>query len=106
MNKALKNLLFLGGTAFAGYYAYKQYQSFSNTVKMDKALHDYLQNIYGEEPQLSTVKSLSRIVIKAGFSAEVIAKYPDIETGIRDYVQEYYPMLSKNLGVEVFSKDA
>ncbi|MDP2172866.1 MAG: hypothetical protein Q8M98_11210 [Candidatus Cloacimonadaceae bacterium] len=104
MNKAVKTMLVLGGTALAGYFAYTQYKSLNNAVKLDKSLHTFLKNLYGEEPELVTIKAMNHIGIKAGFTKAVIEKYGDIESGIRDYVQEYYPALAKRLSVEIFAK--
>jgi arginine exporter protein ArgO len=52
MKKAMKTILTLGGVAFAGYYAYKQYRKFSQSEEMNKTLHAFLKKIYGEEPVL------------------------------------------------------
>ncbi|MDZ4181284.1 MAG: hypothetical protein U1B83_00295 [Candidatus Cloacimonadaceae bacterium] len=104
MNKAVKTMLVLGGSALAGYFAYTQYKSLNNALKLDKSLHTFLKNLYGEEPELKTVKALNHIGIKAGFSKAVIDKYGDIESGIRDYVQEFYPAIAQRLSVEIFEK--
>lgn len=104
MKRMFKALLFAGGTALAGYIAYSQYKSFNHAVQMDKSLHTYLKNLYGEEPDLQTIKAMRRIKVRAGFSTETCAKYQDIDSSIIDYVREYYPALATGLSVEVFAK--
>lgn len=104
MKRVFKAMLLAGGTALAGYFAYSQYRSFNNAVQMDKSLHTFLKNLYGEEPDLQTVKALRKIKVRAGFSADTCAKYQDIDSSIIDYVREYYPALASGLSVEVFAK--
>ncbi|HOH97184.1 MAG TPA: hypothetical protein PL188_02620 [Candidatus Cloacimonadota bacterium] len=105
MKKALKTILTLGGVAFAGYYAYKQYRKFSQSEEMNKTLHAFLKKIYGEEPVLKIHKALDTIMIKAGFSQEVRDKFGDIENAIRDYVQKYYPALVAKLHIKVTDRE-
>jgi len=101
MKRAMKTILTLGGISLTGYIAYKQYRKFSQSEEMNKTLHKFLKKIYGEEPVLKIHKALDTIMIKAGFSPEVLEKFGDIESAIRDWVQKYYPALATKLHITV-----
>ena len=47
-------------------------------------------------------KTLNSLGIKVGFSQEILDKHTDIESTVREYVEDFYPELGKgSLDIEV-----
>ncbi len=108
MNKFFKTVFVLGGTALAGYFGLKAYKRVNGIVKLSKSLPEFLNNVYGEKPKINMTKTFNDLSIKAGFSQEVIDKHNDIETTIREYVDDFYPELGKcalSISVNVKSEE-
>lgn len=95
MKKILKALLLVGGTALAAHFGMKAYKRLSGVAKLAKSLPEFLNNVYGERPKLDINRSFNTIAIKIGYSQEIIDKHTDIETTVREYVDDFYPDLSK-----------
>jgi len=97
MNKFFKTLLVVGGTAFAAHYGLKTYKRINGTVKLTKSLPEFLNNVYGEKPEIKNLTTtLNSLDIKLGFSQELIDKHNDIENTVQEYIDDFYPELSKN----------
>lgn len=96
MKKFLKGLLFIGGTALAAHYGMKTYKKINSAVKLSKSLPEFLNNVYGEKPTMNMNKTLNSLSLKLGFSQEILDKHGDIETTVREYIDDFYPELSKN----------
>jgi|GEM_PF-216538 len=106
MKKFFKTVLFLGGTALAGYLGYKEYKKFSGLSKLSKSMPEFLNNVYGEKPSVKIVKAYGMLKIKVGFPQEILDKHSDIEITVREYVEDFYPELAKgNLDIEVGLKE-
>ncbi|MDD2331366.1 MAG: hypothetical protein PHI68_01800 [Candidatus Cloacimonetes bacterium] len=102
MKKFFKTVLFLGGTALAGYLGYKEYKKISGLTKLQKSLPEFLNNVYGEKPSTKMMKAFNTLKIKVGFPQEILDKHSDIETTVREYVEDFYPELAKGaLEIEV-----
>lgn len=95
MKKILKALLLIGGTALAAHFGMKAYKRVSGVAKLAKSLPEFLNNVYGERPKVNINRSFNTIAIKVGFPQEVIDKHNDIENTVREYVDDFYPDLSK-----------
>ncbi len=95
MNKFLKTMLLLGGTAVAAHFGLKAYRRVNGIVKLSKSLPEFLSNVYGENPQINVNQGLGHITIKVGFSQEILDKHDDIETTIREYIDDFYPEVAK-----------
>ncbi len=96
MKKFFKALLFIGGTALAAHFGMKTYKKINSAVKLSKSLPEFLNNVYGEKPQMNTNKTLNSLSLKIGFSQEILDKHTDIETTVREYIDDFYPELAKN----------
>ena len=95
MKKILKGLLLIGGTALAAHFGMKAYKRVSGVAKLAKSLPEFLNNVYGERPKVNINRSFNTIAIKVGFPQEIIDKHGDIENTVREYVDDFYPDLSK-----------
>lgn len=95
MKKILKALLLIGGTALAAHFGMKAYKRVSGVAKLAKSLPEFLNNVYGERPKVNINRSFNTIAIKVGFAQEIIDKHSDIENTVREYVDDFYPDLSK-----------
>jgi hypothetical protein len=103
--KFFKTLFVVGGTALAGYFGLKLYKIVGNITKLHKSLPEFLNNVYGEKPTLHINHNLKTASIKVGFSQAILDKHSDIETTVREYIDDFYPELAKNtIVIEVFAK--
>ncbi|MBW6514953.1 MAG: hypothetical protein K0B87_09415 [Candidatus Syntrophosphaera sp.] len=105
MKKLLKTALVLGGTALAAHFGLKAYKRINGIVKLSKSLPEFLNNVYGEKPKVSINQTFNMMAIKLGFSQEVLDKHTDIETTVREYIDDFYPELAKcSIDIEVHAK--
>lgn len=105
MNKFLKKVLVVGGVALAAHFGLKAYKRVNGTVKLSKSLPDFLNNVYGEKPKLSINQGLNLVSIKLGFSQEIMDKHTDIETTVREYIDDFYPEMGKGaINIEIYAK--
>jgi hypothetical protein len=95
MKKFFKTVLFLGGTALAAHFGMKAYRRINGITKLSKSLPEFLNNVYGEMPKLTMNQSFNQLSIKVGFSQEIMDKHTDIETTVREYIDDFYPELAK-----------
>jgi hypothetical protein len=95
MKKFFKKILFLGGTLAAAHFGFKAYKKISGTAKLSKSLPEFLNNVYGEMPQVNVNHTLNSTRIKVFFSQEILDKHTDIETTIREYIDDFYPEIAK-----------
>ncbi len=95
MKKFFKAVLFVGGTALAAHFGMKAYKRVNGIVKLSKSLPEFLNNVYGEKPKMNINRSFNTMSIKLGFSQEIIDKHSDIETTVHEYIDDFYPDLTK-----------
>ncbi len=105
MKKFFKTLFVVGGTALAAYFGLKLYKIVGNITRLHKSLPEFLNNVYGEKPTLHINHNLKTANIKVGFSQEILDKHNDIENTVREYIDDFYPELTKStITIEVFAK--
>ena len=97
MKKFFKAILVIGGTALAAHFGLKAYKKINGTVKLSKSLPQFLNNVYGEMPKVNISQSLNTTSIKLFFSQEILDKHNDIENTVKEYIDDYYPELAKNV---------
>lgn len=95
MKKFFKKILILGGTLAAAHFGFKAYKKISGTAKLSKSLPEFLNNVYGEMPQVNVNHTLNSTRIKVFFSQNILDKFTDIETTIREYIDDFYPEIAK-----------
>ncbi len=95
MKKFFKAALFIGGTALAAHFGMKAYKRINGIVKLSKSLPEFLNNVYGEKPKLNINRSFNAMGIRVAFPQEIIDKHTDIETTVREYIDDFYPELAK-----------
>ena len=96
MKKIFKKLLVLGGTLAAAHFGFKAYKKISGTAKLAKSLPDFLNNVYGEMPEINVNNTLNSVRIRAFFSQEILDKHTDIDNTIREYIDDFYPEIAKS----------
>lgn len=107
MKKFFKTILFLGGAAAAAHFGIKHYKRYSALAKLSNSLPEFLSNVYGEQPILDIDSSLGQLSISVSFSVAIIDKHDDIEATIRDYIQDFYPEVSKYaVNIDISPKDS
>jgi len=103
--KFFKTLFVIGGTVAAGYFGLKLYKKISAITKLHKSLPEFLNNVYGEKPTLHINHNLKTMTVKVGFSQEIIDKHTDIQSTVKEYIDDFYPELTKgDLNIEVYDK--
>jgi hypothetical protein len=106
MKKFFKTMLFLGGTALAAHFGMKAYKRVNGIVKLSKSLPEFLSNVYGEKPCVNINRTFNSMSIKVGFPQEVLDKHTDIETTVREYIDDFYPELGKcTVDIDVYAKE-
>ena len=95
MKKIFKTILIGGATILAAHFGLKAYKRISGIAKLAKSLPEFMNNVYGEAPILKINRSFNTIFIRAGFTQDTLDKHSDIESTIREYVDDFYPDLSK-----------
>lgn len=105
MKKFFKTVLVIGGTALAAHFGMKAYKKINGAVKLSKSLPEFLNNVYGEKPKMEFTSAFNSMKIRAGFSQEILDKHTDIETTIREYIDDFYPELGKaSVMIEIYAK--
>jgi hypothetical protein len=99
MKKVFKRLLIAGSLAFFSYQGFRSWRLIRSVIALDKALPGYLESIYGEKPKVSCIVNANvavntRIIVK--FSADILAQHSNIEETVRQYIDDYYPLLAKS----------
>jgi hypothetical protein len=100
MKKFFKGLLVIGGVALAAQFGLKAYKRINGTVKLSKSLPEFLNNVYGELPEVNINQALNSLSIKIGFTQEILDKHSDIENTVQEYIDDFYPDLAK-VSVEI-----
>ena len=98
MKQIYKTMLWVGGSTLVAYQGWRAAKAIMGVRKLDKALPEFLENIYGERPKvdINLMMNVSTVmVIKLSFSADLLAKSPDIEDEVIDYIRDFYPGLAK-----------
>lgn len=107
MNKFFKKVLVLGGVALAAHFGLKAYKRISGIAKLDKSLPEFLNNVYGAKPKISINQTLNLLSIKLGFPQEILDKHTDIETTVREYIDDFYPEMAKGaITIDIYAKTA
>lgn len=104
MSKFVKKALWIGAISAVGYAGFKMYQKVSAISKLSKSLPEFLNNVYGEKPKININMVLSSVSISVGFKQDVIDNNEDIQTTVTEYIEDFYPVLSKiRLNIDVFA---
>ena len=105
MKKKLKTILILGFLTGISYFIYKSYLKVKAMINIYKTLPLYLENIYEEKPELNLDMSLHGTTLKIGFHGDIIEKYPNMKAMVKEYLEDFYPVLiGKRLTIEIYKK--
>jgi len=105
MKKFFKKALVFGGVALAAHFGFKAYKRFSGITKLAKSLPEFLNYIYGERPKLHVNQSLNMLNLKVEFSPEILEKHEDIETTVREYIDDFHPEMARGaITIEVIAR--
>lgn len=77
----------LGGLSLLGLVYYRKIKALIN---LQKTLPPYLENIYGDLPEINLTITMRELQISLGFNDEVLIKNQDIEDRVREYLSDYY----------------
>jgi hypothetical protein len=105
MKKKIKTILILGFLAGISYFIYKSYLKVKAMINLYKTLPLYLENICEERPELDLNMSLHGTTLQIGFNSDIIEKYPDMKAMVKEYLEDFYPVLiGKRLTIEIYKK--
>ncbi len=100
--KMLK-IAFVGAIGYAGF---KIYEKIRAAIELDKTLPQYLENVIGEKPEVNITYTLSEYTVSVCFSKEILGKNKSLETTVRDYISDFYPMLNiDKIKIELSQKE-
>ena len=95
MNKFFKGIFTLATVGAFSYVGFKGYKRISSVFKLGKTLPEYLENIIEEKTKVNITMSLGTVKISVGLTKEALEKNTDIEAHVREYIEDFYPPLSK-----------
>ena len=105
MKKIFKKALIVGGVALAAHFGLKAYKRISGLGKLSKSLPEFLNNVYGEKPAMNINQTLNMLNIGIGFKQEILDKHADIETTVREYIDDFYPEMGKcAITIDIYAK--
>lgn len=105
MKKLFKLLINAGIVAGTVFFTIKQVKSMKIAKKLERELPAFLSAKYGEEPVLTVIKAIFKIIVKVEFSQDIHDRHEDIENEIREHAQTICPGCYKNLVIKVVAKD-
>ncbi len=92
--KSIKKILLLSGIAIGSFAGYKIYKILRSVIDMEKTLPQYLENVFGEKPQIHITITFMQSHMKLYFSKKVIEKYDSIESTVQEYLTDFYPSIN------------
>jgi len=98
MKRFIKSVLVAGGMAAVGFQGYKSYRLFIIAKKAREELPLFVEEKYGEKPQVGFSLSVNLVVqmqLKLTFSPESLKENPDREENLKADVLEIYPQFKK-----------
>ena len=99
----LLKVVFIGAIRYAGFGIYKKIRAM---IELDKTLPQYLENVIGEKPEVNITYTLTEYTVSVCFRKEILDKNKDLETTVRDYISDFYPMLNiDKIKIELSQKD-
>ena len=105
MKKFCKKVFWYGLISFIVYHGYKFYLKIKAAMEIDKTLPLYLKNTVGEEPEISLTITFPQSILKLGFSKEILNKDKELKAKIEEYIDDFYPALSKGkLEINIYEK--
>ena len=94
MKGSFGKLLKIAFIGTIGYIGFKVYKKIRAAIDLDKTLPQYLENVIGEKPEVNITYTLNEYTVSVCFSKEILEKNKDLETTVRDYICDFYPILN------------
>jgi len=95
MKKFIKRMFWFSIVSFAAYKGWKFYEKVRAVIRIGNSLPLFLKNTVGDKPTLYQNMAINRLEIKLKFNPETLEKEPNLEQMIREYIEDFYPMLAK-----------
>ncbi|HCX72345.1 MAG TPA: hypothetical protein DHM37_01370 [Candidatus Cloacimonas sp.] len=96
MKKFCKKIFKFAIFGTIAYSGFKIFERIKSAIEISKTLPQYLENVVGEKPKVNTNVTWKQAHISVGFPKQVIEKNKDLESTIRDYIEDFYPALPEN----------
>jgi len=92
--KFFKRVFWLAAFSFLAYWGWKLYERIHATFKLGNSLPLFLKNTVGEKPSMTSNLAFNALNIKLGFEQETLDKEDNIEQMVREYIEDFYPVLA------------
>lgn len=92
MGKFLKKTFWLSFFSFVGYFGVKLSKKIIAIKNITKTLPQYIENVVGEKPEFDLTSTMKTISLDIGFSKKTYKKLVDLETTVREYINDFYPV--------------
>ncbi|MDY6915203.1 MAG: hypothetical protein SVM86_02665 [Candidatus Cloacimonadota bacterium] len=88
------------------YFGFKLFERIKSAIEISKTLPQYLENVVGEKPKMNVNVNFSKAEVSLGFSKEVIEKHSDLESIIKEYIEDFYPAVPTScVNIDIYSID-
>ncbi len=88
------------------YLGVQFYNRVRGLINLSKSLPNWLKNNFGERPTVNISMFLKKMTIKIGLSDTIIEANDDIESMVREYIEDFYPGLKDtNIAITIFAKN-
>ena len=94
MKSSFGKLLKIAFIGAIGYVGFKVYEKIRAAIELNKTLPQYLENVIGEKPEVNITYTLNEYTVGVCFSKKILEKNKDLESTIKDYISDFYPMLT------------
>ena len=92
--KFFKKLFWLTVLGAAAWWGWKFYDRIRATFKLGASLPLFLKNTVGEKPAVQQNLTFNSLILTLRFDPETIEREENLEQMVREYVEDFYPVLA------------
>ena len=105
MKKGFKKIFWMTFVSSLAYLGNKAYKRIIGIKNISKTLPQYLENVVGEHPEFKLTSTLKTINLSFGFSKKTYDKLVDLESTVREYINDFYPVFPDDkVDIEIYVK--
>jgi len=105
MKKGFKKIFWMAFVSSLAYLGNKAYKRIIGIKNISKTLPQYLENVVGEHPEFKLKSTLKTINLSIGFSKKTFDKLVDLESTVREYINDFYPVFPDDkVDIEIYVK--
>lgn len=96
MKQFFKKIFWMAGLYLAARFGYRLYRMIKSSIDISKTLPLYIKNLVGEKPSMDVTMHWKRLRLTLGLSSDVLAKHEDLESTVREYILDFYPLFEQD----------